>query len=103
MPEFEATIRLRSDYWPAYLNLANLQMRAGNTHAALQTLANLVRFRWDLLEARYLRAKGMIQEARFAEAENELRFITEHDRGGGYRDRVAILRAMLPDRRANPK
>ena len=95
MREFEETIRLRGDYGPAYVNLATLQMRAGDTRSALQTLESLMRFRWDLLDARYLRANAFIQEGRLAEAENELKFITEHDTGGAYRDRIGVLRGCF--------
>ncbi len=93
--EFEETIRLCGEYGPAYMNLATLQMRAGDTRSALQTLESLMRFRWDLLEARYMRANAFIQEGRLAEAENELKFITEHDTAGAYRDRVGVLRGVL--------
>ncbi len=95
MSEFAETIRLRDDYVPAYMNLAKLQMRAGDTRSALLTLEGLMRFRWDLLDARYMRANAFIQEGRVAEAENEIRFITEHDTGGAYRDRIAALRGAL--------
>ena len=97
MREFEETIRLRGDYGPAYVNLATLQMRAGDTQSALKTLESLMRFRWDLLDARYLRANAFMQEGRFAEAENELNFITAHDTGGAYRERIKVLRSVLSE------
>ncbi len=96
--EFEETIRLRADYWPAYLNLAGIQLQIGDTAAALRTIQNLKQIRWDLLEARYLSALALVQEARYGEADGELRFISEHDAGGAYRDRIEALRGRFPAR-----
>jgi protein O-mannosyl-transferase len=103
MREFEETIRLRGDYAPAYVNLATLQMRIGDAQSALQTLEGLMRFRWDLLDARVLRANAFLQEGRLAEADNELTFISEHDTGGAYRDRIGVLRGMLSARAKNSR
>jgi protein O-mannosyl-transferase len=93
--EFTETIHYRKDYWPAYLNLAAVQMQTGDIPSALQTLENLKKFRWDLLEVRYLSAYALVQAVRFAEAENELKFIAERDPAGAYRNRIADLRSLI--------
>lgn len=96
MAEFQETIRLRPDYWPAYLNLATVQLQTGDSRSALQTLQSLKQLRWDLLEARYLSAFALVREARFREAEADLRYLTEHDSAGSYRDRIRSLRGQFP-------
>jgi tetratricopeptide (TPR) repeat protein len=101
--EFQETIRRNRQYWPAYLSLAGLQMRQGDTAGGLKTLQALMEFRWDLLEARFMRATGMIAQSRILEAENEMRFITEHDTSGLYRSRILELRRSLKSRSEDSK
>ncbi len=98
LKEFAETIRRRADYWPAYLNLALVQLQTGNTAAASKTLQTLKQMRWDLLEARYMSAYVLVREGKFEEAENDLRFLVEHDMEGSYGSRVAELRRLLPAR-----
>jgi tetratricopeptide (TPR) repeat protein len=94
--EFRETIRLKPDCWPAHLSLADLLLRMGDAQGSLAVLQNLVQVRWDLLEARYLRACGFIDEGKFAEAENELNFIAARDAGQAYGERIATLRKLFP-------
>jgi Tfp pilus assembly protein PilF len=96
MREFEEAIRLRPDDWPAYLNLAGLQAQGRDFPAALRTLGILKNVRWDLPEARYLNAYILASQARYGEAESELRFIEEHDPQGNYRTRIRELRGRFP-------
>ncbi len=103
IPEFEETIRHNKTYAPAYLNLAVMQLQTGNAEAALQTLRNLETFRWDLLEARYLAAYVLVQQAKFGEAEDEIAFLAAHDLKGDYSSRIAELRSRFPPRLNSPR
>jgi len=90
--EFQKTIRIRSGYWPAHLSLANLQLQQGDIAGASDTILRLKQLRPELLEARYLSAYALTEQKRFAEAEDELKFIFERDSGKIYQSRIALLR-----------
>ncbi len=93
--EYEAAIRLKPDNRPAYLSLAALQIQSGNLRGALSTLQTLIVIEPDLLEARYLRAYALTADHRRPEAEEEIRFITSHDRAGTYAQRISDLKKYL--------
>jgi Tfp pilus assembly protein PilF len=96
--EYRETIRLRPDYWPAYQSLAALQLQNGDAVNALATLKRLKELRPDQLEVRYLNAYALIENRRFAEAEEELAFIGARDSAGTYKLQIAELRRRMSSR-----
>ena len=93
--EFEATARIKKDYWPAFPTLATLYLRKGNLVGARRALERLRSLRPELIEGRYLVSTLLVAERRLAEAEDELRALEIADQEGNYKRQIKELRQAI--------
>ncbi len=93
--EFEETVRLRPDYWPAYQSLAIIQIETGNPLIAMTTLCRLKELQPALVEVHYWLALALIEQDRYAEAEQEIGALIEADSKGVFSQRISELRAYM--------